>query len=245
MNSLAGKTAVVTGASSGIGKAIALELAGREVSLCLLGRNTAALSAVSEAAGKSHAWVLCCRVDLALDKEVEEFALRLEKDCGRVDILIHSAGVISLGNMETAGMDGFDRQFRINVRTPYKLTQVLLPMLKITQGQIVFINSSAGVTARANVGQYAATKHALKAISDSLRAEVNEYGIRVLSVYPGQTATPMQERIYSSEGKPYHPEGLLQPTDVAREVVHALGAPRTAEVTDIHIRPMMKPPVVK
>jgi NADP-dependent 3-hydroxy acid dehydrogenase YdfG len=88
--------------------------------------------------------------------------------------------------------------------------------------------------------QYDATKHALKAIADSLRAEVNSYGVRVLSVYPGRTATDMQARIHKAEDRSYRPELLLQPADVASVILNALLVPRTAEVTDIHIRPLMK-----
>ncbi len=241
MGPLSDKVAVVTGAGSGIGKAVALELARCGAVLCIAGRRLEALERVAGAAPGGRDRVQCRRVDLALDDEVEAFAASVRRDFGRVDILVHSAGAIALGKLESASVDQFDTQFRINVRAPYKLTQVLLPMLKSACGQIVFVNSSAGVTARANVGQYAATKHALKAVSDSLREEVNEYGIRVVSVYPGRTATPMQAGIYASEGKDYEPGSLLQAEDVAAQVVQALSLPRTAEVTDIHIRPMVKP----
>lgn len=112
--------------------------------------------------------------------------------------------------------------------------------MRSCKGQIVFINSSAGLNARADVGQYAATKHALKAIADSLREEVNADGVRVLSMFLGRTATPMQDAVHKMEGKEYHPECLIQPEDVAAVVVNALSLPRTAEVTDIHIRPMNK-----
>jgi len=78
-------------------------------------------------------------------------------------------------------------------------------------------------------------------VADSLRHEVNALGIRVLSVYPGRSASNLQRQIHASEGKPYHPESLLQPEDVASVVLNALCLPRTAEVTDIHIRPMMSP----
>jgi NADP-dependent 3-hydroxy acid dehydrogenase YdfG len=88
--------------------------------------------------------------------------------------------------------------------------------------------------------QYDSTKHALKALADSLRGEINRHGVRVLSVYLGRTASEMQEGIYRMEGRPYRPEILLQPDDVASVVVNALGLPRTAEVTDISIRPMIK-----
>jgi NADP-dependent 3-hydroxy acid dehydrogenase YdfG len=113
-------------------------------------------------------------------------------------------------------------------------------MLKSSRGQIVFINSSVGLVARANVGQYAATKHALKAVADSLREEVNTDGVRILSVFPGRTATPMQTAVHEMEGRPYQPEHFIQPEDIADVVINALVLPRTAEVTDINIRPLIK-----
>jgi NADP-dependent 3-hydroxy acid dehydrogenase YdfG len=91
------------------------------------------------------------------------------------------------------------------------------------------------------LSQYAATKHALKAIADSLREEVNAEGLRVLSVYPGRTASPMQAAVHEMEGRAYHPERLMQPEDVAAVVINALSLPRSAEVTDIYIRPLLKP----
>ena len=105
---------------------------------------------------------------------------------------------------------------------------------------MVFINSSAGLAARGHVGQYAATKHALKAVADSLREEVNSDGVRVTSVFVGRTATPMQEEVHRLEGRPYRPEWLLQPSDIAEIIVSALSLPRIAEVTDISIRPHRK-----
>ena len=161
-------------------------------------------------------------------------------DFEKIDMLIHSAGVISIGKLEISSVADFDRQYKTNVRAPCLLTQVLLPLLKMQKGQIVFINSSAGLFSKANLSQYAATKHALRAFADSLRDEVNEMGIRVLSVFPGRTATPMQEMIFSQEGRDYPANRLLQPQDVAAVVIHALSLPRTAEVTDISIRPMAK-----
>ena len=125
----------------------------------------------------------------------------------------------------------------MNVRGPYLLTQLLLPTIRQRRGQVVFINSTSGVRSHANISQYAATKFALKAIADALREEVNAAGVRVISVYPGKTATPLQERIMREKGLAYLPDQLMQPEDVAGVVIAALTAPRTAEVTDIHIRP--------
>jgi NADP-dependent 3-hydroxy acid dehydrogenase YdfG len=90
------------------------------------------------------------------------------------------------------------------------------------------------------VSQYSATKHALKAITDSLREEVNADGIRVLSVFPGRTATPQQATLYKLGRKDYQADLLLQPEDIASIVIAALTLPHTAEVTEIHIRPLLK-----
>lgn len=240
MTALTDQVAVITGASSGVGKAIALELATQGAALCLVGRRVETLEGVAEQARARAPQVRCYQADLRLDEDIRQLAARLQQDFGRIDLLVHSAGVISLGRVETTPVEDFDWQYRTNVRAPYVLTQVLLPMLRPRQGQIVFITSSAGLGAKANVGQYAATKHALKAIAESLREEVNPDGLRVLNVFLGRTATPMQAAIYEMEGRTYHPERLLQPEDVATVVINALSLPRTAEVTDIHIRPLIK-----
>ena len=234
------QVAVVTGASSGIGKAIALELAAQGAILCLVGRNVESLGLVAKSVGATAPSPLSYQVDLTLDEDIQKLKVRLEQDFGQIDLLVHSAGVIALGQLKTAAVEDFDWQYRTNVRAPYVLTQALLPLLIPRQGQIVFVNSSAGLNARAGVGQYAATKHALKAIADSLRAEVNPDGLRVLSVFPGRTASPMQADVHEMEGKAYYPEQLLQPQDVAAVVLNALSLPRSAEVTDINIRPLVK-----
>jgi len=234
------QTAVVTGASSGIGAAIALCLSAEGVKLRLIGRNADALDAIAQGARKNSPQVLTYRADLAVDEDLTKLQADLQHDCDGIDILVHSAGIIALGPLESASLEDFDRQFRTNVRAPYALTQALLPMLRAHQGSVVFINSSAGINTRANISQYSATKHALKAVADSFRAEVNPDGIRVLTVYPGRTASPQQAAIHKAEGKTYSPQLLMQPADVARIIVDALKVNRTAEVTDISIRPMRK-----
>jgi NAD(P)-dependent dehydrogenase (short-subunit alcohol dehydrogenase family) len=180
-------------------------------------------------------------IDLTVEESLQTLLRYLEKEAGKLDILVHCAGVIYQDPIEHARIADFDCQYAINVRAPYLLSQRLLPFLARARGQIVFINSSVGLAVkRPEVGQYAATKHALKAIADSLREEVNPKGIRVLTIYLGRTATPMQEALYRQEGRSYYPETLLQAEDVASVVAHTLMLPPTAEVTDISIRPMTK-----
>jgi NAD(P)-dependent dehydrogenase (short-subunit alcohol dehydrogenase family) len=236
---LAGRIAVVTGASGGIGQAITVALSRRGAHVCAMGRNPIAL-AKTVAATQEYSQAIGFQVDLTSEEGFQPLLLHLERS-GKLDILIHCAGVIHQDLMESAHVQDFDFQYFTNVRAPYLLTQRLLPMLTAARGQIVFINSTVGLMAkRPNIGQYAATKHALKAIAESLREEVNPKGIRVLSAYLGRTATPMQEWLFQQEGHEYHPEALLQPEDIASVVVHTLMLPPTAEVTDISIRPMRR-----
>lgn len=239
-NPLAGRVAVVTGASSGIGRAIALALSRQGVHLCAVARDTTKL-AETVAAARECSQAVAFSIDVTVEAAFQPLLEYLEGQGGRLDILIHCAGVVRHSLMERARIEDFDLQLKTNVCAPYMLTQHLLPFLTAAVGQIVFMNSSVGLTAkRAEVGQYGATKHALKAIADSLREEVNPKGLRVLSVYLGRTATPMQEAIYRNEGRDYNPETLLQPEDVASVIVQTLMLPSTAEVTDISMRPLRK-----
>lgn len=231
---------VITGAGSGIGRSLALQLAAQQAKLCLVGRNLYKLEEVAQLAQKTSPQVSIYQFDISEDEDIKTLKELTEKDFGDIDLLVHSAGIISFGELRNTSVVELDRQYRTNVRAPYLLTQTFLPSLISRQGQIVFINSSAIYSVKAGGGQYAASKQALKAIADSLRAEVNSLGVRVVSIYPGRTASPMQEEIYKTEGREYNPERLLQPEDVASTIISALSLPRTAEVTDINIRPFLK-----
>lgn len=231
---LSGKHALLTGASSGIGRALTLALAQHEASLHLLGRDEAALT---ELARQVRSWggeAQTYAFDLTDDASVRTFA---QAFTAPLDILVHSAGTVSLGALQDAAIDDLDAQYRLNVRVPYLLTQLLLGRLLRAKGQLVFLNSGAGLSAKAQWSQYAATKHALKAIADALRDELKGSGVRVMSVYPGRTASPMQARVHEQEGRPYDPTKFVQSEDVAAMIVAALELPRTAEVTDLSVRP--------
>lgn len=239
---LRSQVAVVTGAGSGIGRSIAHALAKHGAIVVLVGRRKQLLDSVSSelAAFGNEVHPYAC--DLTNDSEIVGLRDYLVATCGRVDLLVHSAGTITLGPIAHAPISALDEQFRVNVRAPYLLTQTLLPLIKSGPGQIAFINSSVGVRTKENVGAYAASKHALRAIADTLRMEVNSLGIRVVSVYPGNTATPMQATIQLQTDQSLDPSCLLQPEDIASALIGTLTMPRTAEITDIHIRPMRKGP---
>jgi NADP-dependent 3-hydroxy acid dehydrogenase YdfG len=232
--------AVITGGGSGVGAAIAIALAEEGASIHLIGRRMSSLELVASKARDKGSQASCYCGDLSSTSGQHEIMQRLKLDLTHVDILVQNAAMFVRGSIEHSDGLDLDKQYQTNVRAPYLLTQTLLPELKSRHGQVVFINSSSGLTAKSMSAQYDATKHALRAIADSLRAEVNGYGVRVLSVYLGRTATDMQERICQMEGKDYRPDLLLQPKDVASVIVNAISLPRTAEVTDIWIRPMSK-----
>jgi NADP-dependent 3-hydroxy acid dehydrogenase YdfG len=234
------QVAVVTGASSGIGRAIALAIAATGASVCLVGRNHDRLAAVAAVARKTACSVMVHEADLTSDSAVENLTRSIKEDFKTVDILVHCAGAYAKGELESTPVEQLDALYRANVRMPYAVTQALLPFLKIRQGQIVFVNSSQGLNAGRATGVFSATQHALKAITDSLRQEVNADGIRVISVYPGRTATPRMKALYQTEGWDYQPELLLQAEDIAKMVSQALFLPRTAEVTSLEIRPLTR-----
>jgi NAD(P)-dependent dehydrogenase (short-subunit alcohol dehydrogenase family) len=152
------------------------------------------------------------------------------------DVLVHSAGICRLGALAEMSVDDLDDQWRVNARAPWILTQAFLPALRARRGTVVFVNSGAGNHAHAGWGAYAMSKHALRALADSMREEEGPGGVRVISVYPGRTATSMQEEVHRAEGKEYRPERFVQPEDVARQVLTAVAMPASAVVTDVSIR---------
>jgi NADP-dependent 3-hydroxy acid dehydrogenase YdfG len=237
---LAGLAGVVTGASGDIGGAIALSLAELGATVCVVARRVRELEALAARAGVGAPPMVVRQADLTVDQEIARLAEAADQELGRVDFLVHSAGTIAFGTHEAALTNDFDLQYRANVRAPYVLTKALLPLLKASQGQVVFIGSTAALHVRPGLGQFAATQHALKAVADTLRAEINAAGVRVLTVYLGRTATARQARIFELEGRSYAPELLMQPSDVAEMVLAALRLPRTAEVTEISMRPLVK-----
>lgn len=237
---LASQVAVVTGAGSGIGRALARALGEQGATLALVGRRAALLENFAAELHGDGIEARAFPADVSIAVDIVRLTEALFHSFDRIDLLVHSAAFIRMGSVAEATASDFDIHYHTNLLGPTLLTQALLPSLRQRPGQIVFVNSSAGMRGRAGIGQYAATKHGLRGLVGSLRDEVNADGIRVLSVYPGRTATPTQRKLHQQEGRAYLPDKLLQPEDVASIVVHALCMPRTAEVTDIHIRPMMK-----
>lgn len=238
MSSFKNQVAVVTGASSGIGKACCYALAKAGATVCLLGRNSNELKKIESEIREYSPLSKAVKVDLFDDDKISEAVGLIKNKYGAVHMLVHSAGIYSVGKVKEAPVQDFDNQYKINVRAPYMLTQQILPFIDNNLGQIIFINSTVAMAAKSNLSQYCATKSALKALADSLRIEINSEGIRVLTIYPGRTATPMQENVCKHEGIAYNAETMIKPEQVANLLVSSLNMPRDAEITDVTVRPM-------
>ncbi len=224
------QTHVLTGAGSGIGLAVARRLAARGDRLILIARDRPRAAEVEALLPGSRSVV----ADLSDPAQIAGAVAELPD---RIDAVIHAAGIVDLGDVADAPLASWTDQLTVNLVAPAELTRVLLPRLRATRGQVLFINSGAGLTAHAGWGAYAASKHGLKALADALRGEEAPHGVRVTTVYPGRTATPMQARVHEQEGRAYDPAAFIDPESVADAVLTALTLPRDAVISDLTVRP--------
>jgi short-subunit dehydrogenase len=219
---------LVTGAGSGIGAELARRLHARGDELVLLARSPERAAELRTAYDGATVLV----ADLAWPESVESLALP-----DRLDSVVHAAGVVELGAVAELSIEDWASQLRVNLVAPAALTRVALPALRARRGTVVFVNSSAGRTAHPGWSAYAASKHGLRALADSLRAEEAEHGVRVSTVLPGRTATPMQEKVHQQEGREYDAAQWIRPETVADTIVHVLDLPRDATIPEIVVRP--------
>ncbi|MBA6437793.1 MULTISPECIES: SDR family oxidoreductase [Streptomyces] len=225
-------THLITGAGSGIGAAVTERLAERGDELWLLARDAGRAKELAE----RFPGVRTVVGDLA-DPDRLSWALGHQTLPDRLDSLLHIAGVVDLGEVGELTPKAWNRQLAANLVAPAELTRLLLPQLRLAQGHVVFVNSGAGLRANAQWAAYAASKHGLKALADALRWEESGNGVRVTTVYPGRTATPMQVKVHQQEGKEYDAERWIAPETVASTILTALDLPPDAEITDLQVRP--------
>ena len=220
--------ALVTGASGGIGAAVARALApGHD--LLLGGRNPSALQELAYELPGARPWP----VNLTDSRAVAEAVAGIT----RLDVLVHSAGVGLLGTVAETSADTWRQQFEVNVVAVAELTRLVLPALRAARGRVILVNSGAGRNANPGWASYAASKFALRAFADALRAEEEGHGVRVTSVFPGRTDTEMQRDVVRQEGGVYRPERYLRAESVAGAVLLAVTAPDDAALTELVLRP--------
>jgi NADP-dependent 3-hydroxy acid dehydrogenase YdfG len=225
-------THVITGAGAGIGAALAGMLAGRGDDLVLVVRSKDRAEELRVRFPGARMLV----ADLA-DPAGIGAALDEQGAPERVDSLVHAAGVVELGGVGEMRTDVWAQTLDVNLRAPAELTRALLPQLRAARGTVVFVNSGSGLRANPTWSAYAASKHGLRALADALRAEEQDSGVRVTSVYPGRVATGMQEKVHAQEGKAYDPADWIAPESVATTILGAIDLPRDAEMTDVTVRP--------
>jgi len=222
------RTHLVTGAGSGIGALVAAALLERGDEVHVVARSEQ--RATELAAQLPGATTLVA--DLAQPASVE--ALDLPE---RLDSVVHAAGVVRLGSVAELSVQDWAEQVQVNLVAPAALTRVALPALRAAHGTVLLVNSGAGLFAHPQWSAYAASKHGLRALADALRAEEAAHGVRVSSIYPGRTATPMQEQVHAQEGKEYDAADWIRPETVADAVLHVLDLPVDATVPDLTIKP--------
>jgi NADP-dependent 3-hydroxy acid dehydrogenase YdfG len=219
------RTALITGASRGIGAAIADALAPTHT-LFLAGRSSPGLQATAERLGATP---------LPLDVTDAESIDAAAAAVGELNVLVHNAGVSLPGRVADSTVDQWRTTFDVNVFGAVAVTLALLPALRPADGQVVFINSGAGRTPSKNMASYSASKFALRTFADSLR--LSEPALRVTTVYPGRTDTDMQRELVSFEGGDYDASRFLRADTVAAAVAQAINTPADGHLNEVILRP--------
>lgn len=221
-------THLITGAGSGIGAVLARRLLDRGDDVVVLARSESRAEEMAQDLPGATPRV----ADLAQPESLGSLALP-----SSLDSVVHAAGVVELGAVAELSVEDWTSQLWVNLVAPAALTRATLPALRAARGTVVFVNSGAGQAAHPTWAAYAASKHGLKALADSLRGEEAEHGVRVTTVYPGRVATPMQEKVHAQEGKAYDAAQWIRPETVAGVILGVLDLSEDATVTDLSVKP--------
>jgi NADP-dependent 3-hydroxy acid dehydrogenase YdfG len=240
---LSGKTALVTGASSGIGRGAAVALAEAGARVALVARRAGRLKDLAAQIEASGGQALACPADITDEAEATRVVEDAAGHFGGLDILVNAAGMTQTGKVENADLADWRYVFELNFWAGLYMSRAAIPALKAGGGDIVNISSTAGRRpVGATFGPYAASKFALTAFTESLRAEVTLAGIRVSVIEPGATATEAHEAIKDDQVREFtrqhlQKDGALQPEDVAAAIVFVVSLPPRVNVSQLMIRP--------
>lgn len=230
------RVAVVTGASSGIGRAVAGALGSEGCRLAICARTGTTLESAAESLARDGAEVLAVATDVARAEEVERLAETVESEMGGAEVLVNNAGIGRFGRVDELTPEEFDRTFAVNVRGLYLCSRAFVPgMIARGGGVIVNIVSLAAKNPFPDGSAYVGSKAAALAISRCMTLELREHGIRVLAVCPGSVDTPFfdkQEKFEPDRDR------ILRPEDVADLVVSAVRLSDRGTVSEVELRPV-------
>ena len=228
------KTVIVTGASSGIGRETAVAFARAGANLVLASRNEAALNEVAAEIAPFAGRVSVIPTDVTQRAAVEAMVEQTATELGSVDVLVNNAGVGLNALLAEGSMTNIRRLFEVNVFGALHCIQAVVPYMKRQgSGQIINVSSVAGKIATPRNGAYAATKFALTAISDALRLELGDYGITVITVFPGITDTAFGENVLREVDVPPVP-GIVRGVS-ARRVANAIVRASRWEKREVYV----------
>jgi 3-oxoacyl-[acyl-carrier protein] reductase len=240
---LQGKAALVTGASSGLGRATAITLARAGADVALVARSAEELESAREEASRSGGRALSFPVDLAREDEATRAVGRTVEAFGRIDVLVNAAGTDVPGTVEELDVEGWDRTLSVNLRAPFLLSKAAFPHMREAGGRtIVNVSSVAGKKGWANASAYCASKFGLTGFTEALADEGREHGIRAIVLYPGAMATywgafTPEERM-QSEPDEAPPGRVLQPERVADFIAWFVASPPEFVLTEGIIVPI-------
>lgn len=243
MGILSKKVAIVTGASSGIGQAIATELGKRQVSVVCAARRIDRLDALATQITDAGGHAIAVQCDVTDRDDVARLARITKETFGAIDILINNAGVMPLSNMDKLKIDDWDRMVAVNIGGVLNGVWAVLPhMLEAGGGHIVNVSSIAGRKVVPGGAVYCGAKHFVHALSEGLRMELSDKNIRVTTIAPGFVTTELQGHITDKDilerFKAYDNITPLTPEDIANCTLHALETPPHVCVNEMVIRPV-------
>jgi NADP-dependent 3-hydroxy acid dehydrogenase YdfG len=235
-NALVGKVALITGASRGIGYAIARRLGqmGARVSIC--GRDRAKLDQAASRLRSEGIDTLAVQADIARGDQISALVQKTLQELGPIDILVNNAGTGVFGPFHEFGEADWNTVLDTNLKSVFLICRAVAPeMIRRQAGQIINISSLAGKNTFANGAIYCASKWGLMGLTGSMAEDLRGYGIRVSAICPGSVATEFPGR----GGKT--PSKILQPEDVAHAVAALVTQSAGSFISEVHIRPTRKP----
>jgi len=235
-DALAGKVALVTGASRGIGFAIARGLGRMGARVAICGRDQAKLDASASILRSEGIETLAVAADVARADQISSLVQRTQQELGPIDILVNNAGTGVFGPFHEFSETDWDRVLDTNLKSVFLVCRAVAPeMIRRQTGHIINISSLAGKNTFANGAIYCASKWGLMGLSGSMAEDLRTYGIRVSAICPGSVATEFP----GQGGK--NPSKILQPDDVAHAVAALVTQAEGSFISEVHIRPTRKP----